>query len=229
MSPPTDREEDWQVVILPPRSHPGQEDHDGFVNKHVVVQLLAWGGNVDASFIVDRGMAYRYMVKYASKGESRGKEAQKMLTEMVNAAHALPEDDRQSMSTMLKRAMMRATTRRDMGVQEVMHNLLQMDSVLHNLTFANVSTEDKAVELNEDGRCATLLEGYRFRMQANRWAPSVRNKPTDSVLRDMSLATFAAAFYIPKTRARQINRIRTGVNRVVTFLPWGSSNPRGDR
>ena len=73
--PPTYRIEDWQVVVLPPRSSPpaegedGEGEHDGYVNRHIIVQILRWGGNVDASFIVDRGMAYRYMVKYASKGK----------------------------------------------------------------------------------------------------------------------------------------------------------------
>lgn len=42
------------------------------------------------------------MVKYAAKGECRSKEAQKMLMEMINAAHAVPDDERPAMSTMLK-------------------------------------------------------------------------------------------------------------------------------
>ena len=52
--PPTDRIEDWQVVVLPPRSSPpaegedGEGEHDGYVNRHVIVQILGWGGNVDA-------------------------------------------------------------------------------------------------------------------------------------------------------------------------------------
>lgn len=230
VSPPTDREEDWQVVVLPPRSTAGEEEHDGFVNRHVMVQLLGWGGNVDSSFIVDRGMAYRYMVKYASKGESMSKEAQKMLTEMINAAHAVHEDERQTMSTMLKRAMMRATTRRDMGCQEVMHNLLQMESVLHNLTFANVSTDGESVEIDESGRCTTMLQAYSCRLDARTWNPNVRNKPTDHQLVAMSFAEFAAKFNVAsRGQSRgQINRLRPGTNRVITFKPWGSSNPRGD-
>ncbi|CAM9517134.1 unnamed protein product, partial [Hapterophycus canaliculatus] len=100
---------------------------DGFVDQHVVIQLLAW--EAAASFILDRGMAYRFIVKYGSKGEWRSKEVQKMITETMNAAHALAGDERKTMTTMLKWAMMKATTRRDMGVQEVMPNLLQMESI----------------------------------------------------------------------------------------------------
>ncbi|CAN0124566.1 unnamed protein product, partial [Scytosiphon promiscuus] len=229
VSPPTDRVEDWQVVVLPPRSSEGEEEHDGFVNRHVVVQLLAWGGNVDASFIVDRGMAYRYMAKYASKGESRSKEAQRILTEMINEAHAQPEDDRPHMGALLQRTMMRATTRRDMGCQEVMHNLLQMESVLHNLAFATVDTEDTTVELNASARCTTLLQGYQYRLESRVWSPTISDKPSNDILEAMSYAEFAAQFFIPRTSARQIKRIASDTNRVVTFKPWGSSNPAGDR
>lgn len=55
--PPTGREDDWQVGVKPPTSIAGEEGHDGKVNRHILAQLLNWGGNVDASFIVDRGMA----------------------------------------------------------------------------------------------------------------------------------------------------------------------------
>lgn len=46
---------------------------------------------MDVSAIIDSGQAYRYilrMVKYASKGESRSKETQKLLTQLVNTAAA---------------------------------------------------------------------------------------------------------------------------------------------
>ena len=88
--------------------------------------MLGWGGNVDASFIVDRGMAYRYMVKYASKGESRSRDAQKLLTTLLNDASEQAIDERLSMPRMLQSAMMRCTTRRDMGAQEVQLSLIHI-------------------------------------------------------------------------------------------------------
>lgn len=113
--------------MLPPRSSPpadgegGEGEHDGYVNRHIVVQTVGWGGNLDSSFIVDRGMMYRYIVKYACEGESRFRDSQKLLTDMVNDASEKDTNERPSMPRMLQSAMMRCPTRRDMGGQEVQH------------------------------------------------------------------------------------------------------------
>lgn len=153
VSPPNDRIEDWQVVALSPRSSPpacgeeGEGEHDGYVSRHVVVQIVGRGGNVDSSLIVGRGMAYRYMVKHASKGESRSREAQKLLTDIINNASEQETDERPSMPRMLQSAMMRCTIHRDKGAQEVQHLNMQEDSVDHNLSFAKASTQQDSVEL----------------------------------------------------------------------------------
>lgn len=110
-----------------------------------------------------------------------------------------------------------------MGCQEVMHNLLQMESALHNLNFANVDTEDKSVKLDAKGRRNTLLQAYRFRLESSRLNPNVRGKSSNPELSHMFYAAFAAKFYVPRNEL--INSIWAGVNRVVTFKPWVSSNP----
>ena len=82
VSPPTEWIDDWQVIVTPPNASPPDEGEEGpgpcdeYVNRHCDWQLLGWGGNVDCSPIVDHGSAHRYMVKYASKGEARSREAQ---------------------------------------------------------------------------------------------------------------------------------------------------------
>lgn len=79
------------------------------------------------------------MVKYASKGESRSKEAQRMLTRLVAAAADDESDMRLTLREMMRKVMMKCTTRRDMGVQEVMHLLLQVPSVDHDLELCGRS------------------------------------------------------------------------------------------
>ena len=235
VSPPTNRVEDWQVVVLPPRSSPrpdgeeGEGEHDGYVNRHVVVQIVGWGGNVDASFIVDRGMAYRYMVKYASKGESRSRDAQKLLTDMINDASEQATDERPSMPRMLQSAMMRCTTRRDMGAQEVQHLNMQEESVDHNLSFAKATTQRDSVELvaGSGGRPRIrrdLLTAYSERFDAQTW-PHRAMLPNET-LREMSYAEFAMTFYVGTDGL--IKRFRGSRNRVITYRPFNSSDPRGD-
>lgn len=48
---------------------------------------MGWGGNTDASPIIDIGQACRYKVKYTSKGETRTKEAHRRLIRLVRYAH----------------------------------------------------------------------------------------------------------------------------------------------
>lgn len=76
---------------------------------------------MDASPIVDHWSAYRHVVKYASKGESRSKETQRVLAHLVSASAGMNEDDRDrlSLQQFLHRTLQTCTTRRDMGAQKV--------------------------------------------------------------------------------------------------------------
>ena len=81
------------------------------------------------------------MVKCASKGESRIRDAQKLSTDMTNDAIEQATDERPFMPRMLQSSMMRRTTCRDMGVQEVQHLNMQWESVDRNLAFAKATTQ----------------------------------------------------------------------------------------
>ena len=174
--------------------------------------MLGWGGNVDASFIVDRGMAYRYMVKYASKGESRSRDAQKLLTTLLNDASEQAIDERLSMPRMLQSAMMRCPTRRDMGAQEVHHLNFQAKSVDHNMSFARASTQKDSVELQRGpgGRREIrrdTLTACGERLDAQTW-PS-RTILVNDALRDMPRADFVMDFYVGRNGL--ITRCRGGL------------------
>ena len=83
---------------------------------------------------------------YASKGESRSRDAQKLLTALLHDASEQVTDERPSLPRMLQSAMMRCTTRGDMGAQEVQHLNFQAESVDHNISFARASTQKDSVE-----------------------------------------------------------------------------------
>ena len=146
---PTDDPNDYQVIVTPPNAEGDNGPYDRTVNRHVQVQLLGWGANSDFSPIVDQGGATTYMVKYAAKGESSSREAQKMLITLVNEAAELPldGDERLSLPQIMRKVMNCATTRRDMGVQEVMHMNLQMPMVLNNVEFVRAATQNTDVEV----------------------------------------------------------------------------------
>ena len=204
--PPTDSVEDWQAESVAPRYSPpaggeeGEGPHDGYANRHVILQLLGWGANVDSSFIVDSGAAYRYIVKYASKGEPRSREVQRMLTDMINAAaESDPADgETRTVRDMLRFAMMTCTTRRDMGVQEVMHLLSQIRSGRHDLHFKQACNRKKTVELrrtSDGGRQLglDLLDAYSDRSTPDVWFPA-DTLPAHAVMVPMSYGDFASKF-----------------------------------
>ncbi|CAM9191521.1 unnamed protein product, partial [Pylaiella littoralis] len=227
--PPTNRPEDWQVIVTPPNvSEAGVSD--GYVNRHFVWQLLAWGGNVDASPIVDHGMAYMYMVKYATKGESRCREAQRLLTRLVRESGELEEGDenRLSLRQILRRVMQTCTTRRDMGAQEMMHLLMQTPSVNHDLEFVTASataatSEVVATEAGGLRRVSDLIDGYAKRCDPATWA---RARDAPSGLDSMPYSEFASRYRLQ--RGGKIVAL-TSRNRVVSFRPFVSSSPRGPR
>ena len=120
------------------------------------------------------------------------------------------------------------TTRTDMGVQEVMHLLLQSRSVVHHLEFVRPSTQCTDVEMVAGGtrRLAVrrdLLHAHAARHQDDAWA---RGHPDEEVLQAMPYSEFAATFNL--NRGGQIlPHYRR--NRVVSFRPFLSCEPRGER
>jgi len=234
-NPPTDDPNDYQVIVTPPNAlaaaegNEGQGPCDRHVNRHVVSQLLAWGGNVDFSPIVDHGGATTYMVKYASKGESSSKEAKKMLTTLVHGAAEQPLDDpeRLTLPQILRRIVNCATTRRDMGVQEVMHMNLQIPMVFNNVEFVRAATQNTDVEVQRgapDGGLRPvrgLLEAYARRMDQGEWAPQGRERPAVSDVAAMNFCEFAATFKLDR---QQKIVAHTRDNRVVTFQPYFSNS-----
>ena len=126
------------------------------------------------------------------------------------------------MPRMLQSAMMRCTTRRDMGAQEVQHLNLQVESVDHNTSYARASTQKDSVELQHGpgGRPEIrrdTLTAYGEGLDGQTWPP--RTMLVNDVLRDMPFANFVMDFYVGRNGL--ITRCRGGAarNRAVTFRP----------
>ncbi|CAN0437320.1 unnamed protein product, partial [Pylaiella littoralis] len=236
-TPPTDNVDDWQLVATPrnalPRAEGDEDDgeYDPFVNRHIVVQLLGWGANVDFSLIVDQGMPCRYMVKYTSKGEARSTDVRRKLTTLVRHAASLEgeNDARLTLPSILRRAFNTATTRRDMGVQEVQHLNLQTCSVLNDVEYVRANTEDTSVEVQRGrggGGLAPvrgLIQAYSVRLESAPWAADGGGRPPqDRGLEGMNYCTFAATYKL--TRDKKIKR-HDRKNGVASFLPFSNSRP----
>ena len=164
------------------------------------------------------------MVKYASKGESRSKEAQRMLTRLVAAAADDQSDMRPTMREMMRKVMIKCPTRRDMCVQEVMHLLLQVPSVDHDLEFVRARSETTSVELVDAGANGGLVgRQYARRMQDDASALTASARPPVEECRSMPFSQFAPDFRL-NNGGRLVSYTRR--NRVILFSPTFSSNPR---
>ena len=96
---------------------------------------------------------------------------------------------RPTMREMMRKVMIKCPTRRDMCVQEVMHLLLQVPSVDHDLEFVRARSETTSVELVEAGANGglvgrrDLLQAYARRMHA--WALTASGRPPVEECRSM--------------------------------------------
>ncbi|CAN0170751.1 unnamed protein product [Scytosiphon promiscuus] len=236
----SNNEADWQVVVTPPNAWPAAEGQEGggpcdrYVNRHLPVMLVGWGANVDFSAIVDQGGCQQYMVKYCAKGESRSKDGLELLTFLVrrSSEQDASEEERLELPAILRRVLMKATTRRDMGVQEVQHLNLETSLVLTDVEFVRASTQNTVVEVRRrEGEGGTapvrdLLVAYSTRMDESSWTVDGGGRPPDNELEAMNYCEFCATFKL--TRDKRLKR-HDRTNRVVTFVPFFShkrSNPK---
>ena len=100
------------------------------------------------------------------------------------------------------------------------------------MSFARASTQKDSVELQHGpGRRPEIrrdtLTAYGERLDAQTWPP--RTMLVNDAQRDMPFADFVMDFYVGRNGL--ITRCRGGAarNRVVTFRPIYSSDPRGDK
>ena len=103
----------------------------------------------------------------------------------MSAAAALEanDDTRMMLPQILRKVVMMCTTRRDMGVKEVMYLLLQSRGVVHNLEFVRAGTQGTDVEVvaGSTRRLAVrrdLLHAYAARHEDDVCA---RGHPDDEV------------------------------------------------
>ena len=153
-----------------------------------------------------------------------------MLTWLVSATAALDANDetRMTLPQILRKMVTMCTKRRDMEVQEVMHLPLQSSSVVHNLEFVRASTQCTDVEvvagsMRRRAVRRDLLHAYAARHEDDAW---VRGRPHEEIFQAMPYSEFAATSKL-NSGGKILPHSRR--NRVVSFRPFLSCKPRGER
>lgn len=95
--------------------------NDTRLNNHQPLQLQGWRANCDIQVIIDYHSCLEYIAKYATKGEKLSSVAKDAFTSVI--CDSTNDSDSKSV---IKKLMMGAIGERDMGIQEVMHQILSI-------------------------------------------------------------------------------------------------------
>ena len=111
--------------------------NDERINRHQQLQLQGWRANCDIQLIIDHHACVEYLAKYASKAEKMPSVARDAF---VNVISNLKEDT--SPTGVIRKLMMKCVGERDMGIQEVMHQILSLKLYRSSFQVITISLEN---------------------------------------------------------------------------------------
>ena len=98
--------------------------------------IQTWRANSDIQLIIDYHACVEYLAKYASKAEKMSDITKDSFTSIVSTM-----DDQTDSKSVIKKLMMKGVGCRDMGIQEVMHNILSLKLCSSSFQVITVSLE----------------------------------------------------------------------------------------
>lgn len=185
--------------------------NDTRLNNHQHLQLQGWRANCDIQVIIDYHSCIEYIAKYASKSEKMSSVAKEAFTTVLSES---PYDS--DSAKVIKKLMMRAIGQRDMGVQEVMHQLLSIKLVSSSFQFISASLDGSRKIQLENNVLRTEMSSLDLYAKRNVYQsdfPGISN---------LNFVQFTSRFCKGKVG---INQRNSPV--VVKTYPNYSSNPKG--
>lgn len=183
--------------------------NDSRLNNHQRLQLQGRRANCDIQVIIDYHSCLEYIAKYASKSEKMSSVAKDIFLSVLTEA---PTDS--DNKKIIKKLMMRAVGQRDMGIQEVMHQLLSIKLVSSSFQVISASL-DGSRKIKVEGSSLTtepsVVDLYAKRNMYESDFPGISA---------LNFVQFASTFY--KGRMGISKRSSTVV---IRTYPNYSSNP----
>ena len=143
--------------------------NDTRINNHQRTQLQGWRANCDMQVIIDYHSCLEYIAKYASKCEKLSSVAKEAFTSVVSQTNS---DNKMA----IKKLMMRAIGQRDMGIQEVMHQILSIKLLSSSFQVVTASLNGSRNIKVQNGQLQTdpsILDLYAKRNQFENDFPGV--------------------------------------------------------
>lgn len=132
--------------------------NDSRVNRHQQIQLQGWRANCDIQLIIDHHAYIEYLAKYASKSEKMSSVARDAFVNVVNNISKIS-----SSRSVIRKLMMKCVGERDMGIQEVMHQILSLKlyrSSFNVITFSLENSRKCSITNDEIITEKSCLEVY---------------------------------------------------------------------
>ena len=127
-----------------------QRNDDPRVNRHQRIQLQGWRANSYIQLIIDHHACVKYLEKYAAKAEKLSSIAKDPFENVIS--HVADDSSPQSA---IQKIFIKSVGERDMGVQEVMHQILSLK--LYSSSFS-VQT----ISLDNSKKCEVSKESVKF-------------------------------------------------------------------
>lgn len=146
---------EFRPVVISARNDPR-------INRHQKEMIQTWRANCDFQLIIDYHACVEYLAKYASKAEKMSAITKDSFTSIVSTI-----DDDSNAKSIIKKLMMKGVGCRDMGIQEVMHNILSLKLCSSSFQVFSVSLDGSRKFQVKDGDVATelsYLDCYADRM-----------------------------------------------------------------
>lgn len=185
--------------------------NDPRVNRHQRAQLQGWRANTDISVVIDYHSCVQYLTKYTSKPEKLSsvvKDTFSYVSDKVTHANF-------NSISMIKKLMMRSIGLRDMSIQEVCHQVLQLK--LYSSSYEVISTSldgSRKVDVEDQNIQSkpSLLDLYATR----------NNFTSDPKILNTNFITFVANYFVKNDNVYKRKKIV-----VVRTHPNYPSAPKG--
>ena len=163
--------------------------NDPRLNRHQKIQLQGWRANCDIQLVIDHHACIEYLAKYATKSEKMSSIARNAFVAVVSNLQ-----ETSSVESVVRKLMIKSVGERDMGRQEVMHQILSLKLYKSSFQTIIISLENSRLCKISDGDI--IVEKSNLEIYAGRCTYSKSN--TD--IKNINLITFFANYCIRNSK-----------------------------
>ena len=180
--------------------------NDPRVNRHQRIQLHGWRANCDIQLVIDHHACVEYLAKYAAKAEKLSSIAKDAFENVIS--HVADDSSPQSA---IQKIFIKSVGERDMGIQEVMHQIISLK--LYSSSFS-VHT----ISLDNSKKCEVSKESVKFeKSQIESYA--------ERILFGKHLTSCKLVDFLSKYQIKNGKLITKKKQTIIRTVPSYSSNP----